>query len=189
MRILGSIQIATMLLYTAASYALPPSNAESDAFIKAYSFDVLKALVDENLAFKVESRQLTKAHADCARMKINLNHLLSQARPIVSATFKDSEAVNQATAFFSSPTGTKLKDFGIATLRDFLRAKLRGQQPAASPSVPPTFTEQDIRVATDFNNSPAGQQFVRFVSEGLPQLRRVDQLEPALVSCRAPVSE
>jgi hypothetical protein len=189
MRLVVPLLIVAMLLFSTCCDASQPSPAQSDAFIQVYSFDVLEAIVDESLIYKVESGQLNEAQAACARGKIKLNDLLPRTRPIVTAIFQDANTLNEATAFFSSSTGKKLKDFGKTTLRGILRAKLRGQQPPASASVPPAFSQQDAEAALQFNNSPAGQQFGRFVREGLPQMRRDDLIEPAIASCVGPKSK
>jgi hypothetical protein len=185
MRIVRLVQIAALALLATASHARQPTDAESDAFIKAYSFDILTTLADEALAFKVESGQLSKELAHCVRGRLHLNLLLVQARPIVAASFRDAQTLNETTAFFLSPTGTKMKDFNKATLKDFLRRKLRGQPPVTSPPVPPSFTQKDVEIAGAFNYSSAGQDFGRFVQEGLPKLRRFEELEPVLAACRA----
>jgi hypothetical protein len=161
MRMRRPIQATAVFLLSAVCYALPVSGIDSDAFIKAYSFDVLQALADANLGHKVDSGQLTKRQAECARASIPWEDMLPPARPIVADAFQDSRTVNQATEFFLSPTGIKLREFGTATLKDIMKAKASGQPPPPSASIPPSFTEQDVRIAANFNNSVVGQQFGR----------------------------
>lgn len=184
MRLARLILTLLALLLSTACYAAPVSDTDADDFIKAYSFDVVQALVDVNLSHRVDSGQLTKAQAECAKTSIRWDDFLTRARPIVADTFPDSRTVSQATEFFLSPTGTKLKEFGITTLKDILKAKAVGRQPPPPASLPPSFTAEDVRVAGAFNNSVVGQRFGLFVTEGLPKLQRVDLLGPAIASCK-----
>lgn len=174
-----------LLLAAGRSFAIQPSDAQADAFLRAYSFDALKALATEGLAMKVASKTLTQAQADCIRGRLNFEVILPTSRPIVAATFGDAALVDQATAFFSSPTGLKLKAFNIATLQSYLRAKQKGEPPPAAPAVPPSFSAKDVQIASAFNDSDAGQAFARFVRNGLPRLPKNDVMAAAVSACQA----
>lgn len=175
--------IGTTLEFATAATGAVPTDEESDAFVRTYSLDVLKAITAESLALKVEAGELTQARADCASAKIDWDSLLVLDRPIVISSFRSAETVNAATAFYSSEPGVKLSEFGATTLRAYLRSKTHGQSSPPVPSVPPSYTEGDIKAASAFSNSPAGEDFGRFVKEGLPRLSRVDRLQSAIAAC------
>ena len=181
------MQILIASLLSTTCYALPISNVDADAFVKAYSFDMLQVLADETLSEKVDSGELTREQAECAKTTIRWNDVRTPARAIVADTFPDSRTVRQATKFLHSPTGMKWKEFGVATLKDMLKAKASGQQPAPAGAIPPSFTDKDFPVSANFFFSVAGQLFTRFVTEGFPKLRQVDLLEvdAAIASCKA----
>ena len=175
----------TLVLAAGRSLAIQPSDAQSDAFLRAYSFDALKALATESLTIKVASKTLTQAQADCIRGRLNFEAILPMSRRIVAGIFGDAALVDQATAFFSSPTGVKLRAFNIATLQSYLRAKQNGQSPPSVPAVPPSYSAKDVQIATAFNDSPAGQAFARFVQNGLPRLPKNDVMAAAASACRS----
>ena len=174
------------LLFAAGpSFATPPTDAQSDAFLRAYSFDALKVLATEGLTVRVASKALTPAQADCIRGRLDFEAILPMSRPMVAAMFQNAALVDQATAFFSSPTGLKLKAFNIETLRNYLRAKQHGEPPPSVPAVPPTFSANDAQIASTFNDSPAGQAFTRFVQNGLPRLPKNEVMAAAVSKCRS----
>lgn len=176
---------AVALMFCFAAAAEPPSPPESDAFLKTYSFEVLKAVFDETLVQKVQAGQLTKTDAECVSGNIEWDELYSAARPAVSEAFGSSEELKAATKFFASPTGKKISTFGARTLSNFLRAQARGERPQPAPALPPSFTQKDIELAAAFNSSRAGQAFARFVNDGLPKLTKTNLLQPALAKCKS----
>ncbi len=179
------------LLLTLAILAVPvhaapwqPKDAEADAFIKSYSFDSLKALAEEALAFSADSGKISPELAACARDKLPMREVLPGLRPIVAASFSSDATLKQATGFFLSSTGIKLKEFGLQSLRQVLRAKWRGQQPPQIASLPPGFNQADMASTQAFNDSLAGKEFGKFVSEGLPKMPKVDLIAMAVNACK-----
>jgi hypothetical protein len=173
--------------FAATCHATPPDNADIDAFLRSYAFDVMQTLVNESLAIKVEAGDMTQAEADCTSKQIHLDDLLPTIRPIVTASFPDKAPLLDATAYFDSATGIKTKAFGSEILRAYMRAKALNQPAPPRPAIPASFTMQDMQVSAGFNASQAGRLFERFVNDGLPQMRRVDLLSPALKACMRPV--
>ena len=181
----GPVLGLVLVLAAAGAHALPPTDAQSDAFVRIYAFGVLKAMLSETLTLKAEAGRITQTQADCAIDKVHFEDMLPRARTIVAASFPSAEALNEATAFFSSATGVKLSEFGATTLRDYLRARAHGKTPPTPASFPPSFTTEDVNASAKFNVSAAGADFSRFVKEGLPRMNKVDLVQPALAACSA----
>lgn len=161
-----------------------PSPQESDAFIEAYSFPTLRAVAKTIVSIKLETGEMNAEMADCVRKTISFSDLLVAARPIVGKTFRNRDNLIKATSFYLSPTGDKIKDFGALTLGNYLRAKARNQPPPPRPEFPDNFTQLDHLAAAQFEVSPAGKDFGKFVAEGLPQLRSGNAMAEAINLCK-----
>ncbi len=171
------------LLGAPAAHGAPwqPTDAESDAFVEAYAFTNLNALTDEALALKVQSGGMSSELAACVRDKVQWSKVLPPLRPIVAKTFSSRQNLEQATAFFNSPTGGKIKEIGAQILRNALRTKFPGERKPVPPSV--QTTKEDEAAAGNFFESPAGKDFNRFVAEGQPHMAKMDLLTPATEEC------
>jgi len=161
-----------------------PNPRESDAFIEAYSFPTLRAVANTIVSIKQESGEINAELADCVRKTISFSDLLVAARPIVGKTFRNRENLLKATSFYMSPTGNKIKDFGAQTLSAYLRAKAKNQPPPPRPEFPENFIQLDYMAAAQFETSPAGKDFGKFVAEGLPQLRSGNAMAEAINLCK-----
>jgi hypothetical protein len=160
-----------------------PSVAESDAFVKAYAYTVMRALMEEGLDLKVESGKVSLALAACLKQKMQLSALLVPLRPIVASSFSSRQSLRQATAFFRSPTGLKIKASGAQELRDMLRQHA-GATPRLARDTPQLVaTPADAAAADRFSRSQAGRDFQKFVGDGLPRLGAVDVFGTATEEC------
>jgi hypothetical protein len=158
-----------------------PTPAESDAFVRAYAFTVMQAVMEEGLEMKVESGKVTPPVAACLRKKMQLDKLLVPLRPIVAANFTSRKNLARATAFFLSPTGIKINQLSAQQLRNALRQASNSKQ--AAHDVQFVVTHKDVVAADKFNHSAAGREFTRFVDEGLPKLSTVDVFGDAVEKC------
>lgn len=182
---LHSAVLAALATLAMSAHAAPwqPADADADAFIESYSFESLKTLAEEALTFSVESGKISPELAACARDKLPMRELLPALRPIVATSFSSDSSLKQATGFFLSSTGIKLKNYGIKTLRDTMHAKLHGQQPPKMADLPPDFNRADMASTNAFNTSAAGKEFSKFVTEGLPKMPKVNLIAMAVNEC------
>ncbi|MFZ2269488.1 MAG: hypothetical protein WAV95_18085 [Azonexus sp.] len=176
--------VALLLSPFVCAQGWQPSPQESDAFIEAYSFPTLKAVANVVVSIKLESGEINTEMADCVRKNISFSDLLVAARPIIAKTFRNRDNLIKATSFYMSPTGNKIKDFGTLTLGNYLRAKAKNLPPPPRPEFPDNFTQLDQLAAAQFETSPAGKDFGKFVAEGLPQLRSGNSLAEAINLCK-----
>lgn len=160
-----------------------PTDAESDAFVRAYAFTVMEALMDEALRMKVDAGKITPAVAACLRQNMQLGNLYQPLRPYVAATFRSKQNLAQATAFFQTPTGIKMKNFGAQQLRNALRQSAGAPGAAADPAPKLTATRADAAATRKFSESQAGKDFNRFVVDGLSHLGEVDVFGDAAAKC------
>ncbi len=157
-----------------------PTQEESDAFVKAFSFQTLKALAQEKLSADVKAGRITSRVATCAGDSLRLDQLLPSLRPLVANSFRDRSTLKEATAFFLSPLGNKISDY-------FKETAMNGQEPGSEPGLPAGFTEEDGAAMDRFEKSPAGQDFDRFLSQKMntsPKMNVLSLLDTAVVECK-----
>lgn len=159
-----------------------PTDAESDAFVRAYAFTVMAALMEEAIALKVEAGKMTPAVGTCLRKKMALGELFVPLRPIVAGSFSSRKNLKQATVFFTSPAGVKLKTFGARQLRVALR-EASGAAPDPAQGAQFNATQEEAMAAQKFAQSAAGKEFDRFVEAGLPEMGKVDVFGPVAEEC------
>lgn len=167
---------------TGAAQKWRPTGAQSDAFVRAYAFTVMEALMGEALQIKVESGKLSPAVAACLRQHMQLVNLYQPLRPIVADAFTSRQSLAQATAFLTSPAGIKIKELSVQQLRGALRQS-SGASAAAGPAPQLAVTREEATATDKFSHSQAGRDFSRFVDVGLPQLGNVDVFGDAAEQC------
>ena len=188
MKLIRYAVLALALAAGSAAHAAPaqkwrPADADSDAFVRAYAFTVMEALMDEALAVKVDTGKITPAVAACLRKNIQLDNLYRPLRPYVASTFTSQQSLAQATAFFMSPTGIKMKKFGAQQLRNALRQSSGAPRPVAAAEPALAATAEDAATTHKFAESQAGKDFNRFVVAGLSHLGEVDVFGDAAAKC------
>ena len=167
-----------------SALAEPPSDKELGAFLQAYmDFPAMKSASAEALSAGVQRGKVTQEQARCIQALITPAAVLKAAKPILLDAFPDAAMVREATAFYSSPTGKKMKDFDAAILRTRVGASARGTRPPPIPSVPPTFSDQDAQASAAFKASAARQAVTRLLNEGLPRLEKRGSQSPAVTEC------
>lgn len=165
----------------AAHWRLSP--ADSDAFIKAYAYPVMRALMEEGLDLKVKSGKVSPSLAACLKQHMRLDALLVPMRPFVAHTFTSSKRLRRATAFFNSPAGVKQKAYLAQVWRESLR-EVSGVPPRPGGEAPQLeTTPQEAAVAARFWQSPAGKEFQNFELAGTPALGAVDVFGAATDRC------
>ena len=177
--------LLALALFSAAAQAgrWQPAAAESDAFVKAYAYTVMRALMEEGLDLKVESGKVPPALAACLKQRMQLDALLAPLRPFVASSFGSRKSLREATAFFRSPAGMKMKAFGAQHLRDMLRQNA-GAAPRPAGAAPQfEATAADAAAVDRFARSQAGRDFEKFVADGMPQLGEVDVFGTAVEAC------
>lgn len=186
-KIFAVTSAAVMFVFSASSLARAkePTSSEINAFIDAYGIvESIRITTEEQVAFFVESGKLSPAVAACIKERVSLGEARKIVAPIVAKSFTDPVLLKETTAFFASPTGKKMNEYNFGVLREAVRRALR-RLPQPETGLPPSFTPADIQAAGDFNNSPAGIAFQRFVKEGLPKIQKITLLQDAYEACTA----
>lgn len=177
------IALGCMAVISSDCYSVEITDHEADAFISAYSLDVANALVSEEVSIRTSLGQFDSSSADCIQKKLIPGDIFQRVRPSVKESFRSAESLREATNFFLSPTGRKLAEFGKTTLIEYMRAKAKGQEAPPQPPIPPSFSEQDIVLANEFNGSASGTDFNNFVKVSLPKLKAGEKLRQAAFEC------
>jgi hypothetical protein len=161
----------------------PPSTYDINAFIGAYRLvDAIKIALEENVKYQTEMGNLSAKQGACMMQLLQPEVGREKIAPAVQEAFKYQKEIRGATAFLSLPTGSKLVNYAVHSVRDHLRRYLRGM-PAPEIGIPSGLTEQDIQAVKDFEKSPAGIAFTGFVRDSIPKLQKFDILTFAKGVC------
>lgn len=174
-----------LVLFAPAALAAhwQPTAAESDAFIRAYGYPVMRALMEEGLDLKVQSGKVSPALAACLKRNMQLDALLAPLRPFVAHTFTSRRSLRRAAAFFRSSAGMKVKAYRVQVWRERLRETSAVQPPPAGDTPQFDATPAESAAASRFFRSQAGKDFENFERAGTPALGAVDVFGTAVERC------
>lgn len=168
---------------TAQAGRSQPTYAESDAFIKAYAYPVMRGLMDEGLDLKVKAGKVSPALAACLKQHMHLDALLAPMRPFVTRTFSSRNSLRRATRFFRSAAGKKVTAYRAQIWRERLREN-SGVEPRPDGDVPQyDATPAESAAASGFFRSQAGKDFENFELAGTPALGSIDVFGSATEQC------
>lgn len=183
MSMLRLVLPAFLLTTSSFCYATDITDNEADAFVSAYSLEVLEALVGEEISIRASLGQIDGSISNCIHDKLVPGDIFQRIRPYVKESFRSKKSLNDAMNFFLSPTGIKLREFGKSTLTEYMRAKASNQPAPTQPPIPPSFSDQDVVAANEFNDSESGKDFAVFVNKSLPKLKAGEKFREVAINC------